>query len=314
MAKVMIIGACGQIGTELTLALEERYGRDQVVATDLREPSSLLSDSTFELLDVLNTDQLSTLIRKHKVEQIYHLAALLSAKGEQDPIHTWRLNAEGTLGVLEVARNSKLKRVFFPSSIAVFGPNAPQQQTPQQCYLNPSTMYGITKLTGEQLCSYYRSKYSLDVRSLRYPGLISGRQTPGGGTTDYAVDIFRACVEDNTFNCYLRADTRLPMMYIEDAISGTIQLMEAPFEWLSVRDSYNFSALSFSAEELTEAIRVYYPNFKIHYTPDHRQQIAASWPESIDDSTARNDWLWRPKYELAQLVEAMLSKISEEVQ
>ena len=313
MAKVMIIGACGQIGTELTIALKARYGRDQVVATDLRKPSLVLSDSVFEILDVQDKKQLSSLVRKHKTEQIYHLAALLSAKGEEDPIHTWRLNAEGTIGVLEVARTNSLKQVFFPSSIAVFGPNAPQKQTPQKCYLNPTTMYGITKLVGEQLCAYYRTKYDLDVRSLRYPGLISSRQAPGGGTTDYAVDIFRACVQGSAFKCYLSANTRLPMMYIKDAISGTIQLMEANVEQLSVKDSYNFSAISFSVEELVEAIRLYYPRFEIQYIPDHRQQIAASWPESIDDSTARNDWHWQPKYDLSQLVKAMLSEVSEEV-
>ena len=311
MAKVLIIGASGQIGTELTLALQARYGHEEVITADLRQPSSLLEGSIFEPLDVLNKEKLSSLVRKYKVQQLYHLAALLSAKGEKDPIHTWKLNAEGTLGVLEVARASALQQVFFPSSIAVFGSSSPRKNTPQQCYLNPSSMYGLTKMVGEQLCAYYRSKYALDVRSLRYPGLVGGRQSPGGGTTDYAVSIFKACIQKSVFSCYLRADTRLPMMHIQDAISGTIQLMEAPFERLSVEDSYNFSAMSFSPAELLEAIRVHYPDFEVRYAPDHRQQIAESWPESIDDSAARRDWYWRPQYDLPQLVEAVLDEVSK---
>ena len=310
MKRILIIGACGQIGTELTLALRAQLSTEEVIAADIRSPSALIAEGPFEKLDAEDTSLLRKLIKKYEIDTIYHLAALLSAKGEQNPTYTWQLNVNTMLHVLEIVREMKLGQLFFPSSIAVFGPSAPKVQAPQQCYMNPSTIYGISKVAGEQLCAYYRYKYRVDVRSLRYPGLISAKQAPGGGTTDYAVEMFKASISEQSYSCYLEADTRLPMMYIEDAISGTIQLMQAAASRISVQDSYNFAALSFSPQELSEAIQIYKPDFRVNYRPDYREDIAKSWPQSIDDSAACRDWNWKPSYDLAQLVKSMLSTLS----
>ncbi len=311
MERTLIIGACGQLGTELTTALQKRYGCDNVIATDIRQPHAAVQQGPFETLDAQNPQDIYACIKKYDISTLYHLAALLSAKGEQNPLHTWSLNAEGTLQILEIARHTKLKRIFFPSSIAVFGPNSPKKQVPQQSYMDPTTMYGITKRAGEQLCAYYHTKYNMDVRSLRYPGLISALSPPGGGTTDYAVDMFVDCIQKGSYECYLTANTQLPMMHITDAINGTIKLMEADRKSLSVRDSYNFAALSFSPATLAAAIRAHFPDFKVHYTPDNRQQIAQTWPHSIDDSQARADWQWKHTYDLPKLVKTMISAIQK---
>ena len=303
--KILIIGALGQIGTELTLALRAKHGAEEVVAVDIRAPHALISDGPYEQIDVRDTDLLQKLIKRYNVGTLYHLAALLSASGEQNPMHTWQLNVDTVLNVLELAVALKLEQVFFPSSIAVFGPSAPKEQTPQQCYLDPTTIYGVTKVAAEQLCAYYRGKYKVDLRSLRYPGLISTKQSPSGGTTDYAGDMFKAALLQQSYACYLSADTRLPMMYMEDAILGTIQLMEADVGSISVRDSYNFAAFSCTPAELADAIRVQIPGFEVRYKPDFRQNIANSWPQCIDDQVAARDWNWKPAYTLEQMVNNM---------
>ena len=309
---LLVIGACGQIGLELTTALRRVYGSRQVIAADLKAPSAaLLAEGPYEQLDALNRCALSALIARHDVTQVYLLAALLSATGEQHPEKAWQLNTQSLLHVLDIAREKRLARVFFPSSIAVFGPDAPRRGCPQQTPLSPSTVYGISKMAGESWCSYYRQKFGVDVRSLRYPGLISHRTLPGGGTTDYAIDIFHEALLHGSYTCYLGADSHLPMMYMPDAIRATIQLMQTPVSRLSVTTSYNLSAMSFSPHELARAIEGYIPGFTIRYELDYRQAIADSWPQSIDDSVARGDWDWEYEYGLSATVRDMLLHLAK---
>lgn len=303
--NILVIGSQGQIGTVLTEALREYYTNNQVVASDINIPSTAVK-GPFEQLDILDGNALHHLVKKHNITQIYNLAALLSAKGEQNPRQTWNVNMNGLFNVLEIARQERLDRVYFPSSIAVFGGQTPRKATPQFTVLQPETMYGITKEVGEHLSQYYYKKFGVDVRSLRYPGLIGHQSLPGGGTTDYAVDIFHKAVAGETFECFLECDTTLPMMYMPDAIRATLELMEAPVEKLSMHYGYNVRAMSFSPEELAKEIQKHIPNFEITYQPDYRQQIAESWVESMDDSYARNDWGWQEEYDMAAMVKDML--------
>lgn len=309
--KILIIGAFGQIGTELTLALRNIYGEANVIVSDIRKPiGQAFVDDYFEELNVLDATKMAQLIDKHQITQIYHLAAVLSASGEQDPLFAWQINMDGTLNVLEVAREKQIHKVYFPSSIAVFGKDTPRQNTPQHTLMNPSTVYGISKLTGEKWCEYYFHKFGMDVRSLRYPGIISYKTPPGGGTTDYAVDIFYKAIEGKKFECFLNENTYLPMMYMPDAIKATLDLMHAESNKINIRTSYNLGAMSFSPKEITQAIRQHLPEFKISYKPDFRQQIADSWPQSIDDSIARKDWHWKPDYDLALMTKDMIENLS----
>lgn len=309
--NILVIGSQGQIGTVLTEALRERYSIHQVIASDINPPKQA-PQGPFEQLDILDGEALHQLVKKHHITQIYHLAALLSAKGEQNPRQTWNVNMNGLFNVLEVARQEKLDKVYFPSSIAVFGGQTPKKATPQFTVLQPETMYGITKEVGEHLAQYYYKKFGVDVRSLRYPGLISYQSLPGGGTTDYAVDIFHKAVAGETFECFLERDTMLPMMYMPDAIRATLELMEAPVEQLSMHYGYNVRAMSFSPEQLAQEIQKHLPDFEIVYQPDYRQQIADSWVESMDDSYARNDWGWQEEYDLPAMVEDMLLHLKKQ--
>ena len=302
--RILVIGANGQLGSVLIPALRLKYGREHVVASDLFRDEK--TRGTFELLDATKFEQLRQVVTKHEISQIYHLAAILSAKGESDPLRTWDINMKALLNVLEVARQERIQRVFYPSSIAVFGPGLPMKTGAQTSLLNPSTVYGMSKAAGENWCQYYFNKYGLDVRSLRYPGVIGYQSLPGGGTTDYAVDIFLKALAGETFDCFLAADTLLPMIYMDDAIRATIELMEAPSDKISVRTSYNLSGLSFTPAELTSEIRTFLPDFQINYKPDFRQQIADSWPGYIEDSYAREDWGWKPHYNLHGLTERMI--------
>lgn len=305
--KILVIGACGQIGSELTQALREQYGNDQVIAGDrLSAESNTGPGRPYVQLDVLDKDHLSRLVKEEGVTQIYHLAAVLSATGEKNPQLAWQINMQGLLNVLDIGVEARLEKVFWPSSIAVFGPDSPKKDCPQQTVTEPTTVYGISKCAGEYWCNYYHQKYGLDVRSLRFPGLISYLAAPGGGTTDYAVDIFHQVVEHAEYTCYLEADTPLPMMYMNDAIRATLELMDAHPDQLTVRTSYNLAGLSFTPAEIAEAIRKRIPEFRISYAPDFRQQIAESWPGSIDDRTARQDWGWKPRFDLETMVHEML--------
>lgn len=309
---LLVIGACGQIGVELTAALRREYGDQHVIAADLKAPpAGLPEEGPYEQLDVLNRCALSALIARHDVTQVVLLAALLSATGEQHPERAWHLNTQSLLNILDIAREKRLAKVFFPSSIAVFGPDAPRRACPQHAPLSPSTVYGISKMAGESWCRYYWQKYGVDVRSIRYPGLISHQAMPGGGTTDYAVDIFQHALGDGHYCCYLRPDTVLPMMYMPDAIRATMELMAAPAAALSVRTSYNLSAMSFSPMELARAIEQYVPGFSQKFEPDYRQAIADSWPASIDDSAARKDWQWEYEYGLSATVRDMLLHLAK---
>lgn len=309
---MLITGACGQIGSELTLALREKYRHSQVIATDLREPTEDLKDSgPFEQLDVMDEARLNQLIEQYKVTQVYHLAAMLSATAEKHPLKAWALNMDSILYVLEAAARHKLHKVFWPSSIAAFGPNSPKAKTPQHTVMDPTSVYGISKLAGEGWCNYYFQKKGVDVRSVRYPGLISYKTPPGGGTTDYAIDIFIQAVQSGSYTSFLEADAALPMMYMPDAIRGTLELMEAPAEKLTVRTSYNLAGLTFTPAELANAIQEHMPDFTIEYKPDYRQAIAASWPNSIDDSVAQADWGWAPEFDLSAMTQDMLKNIEQ---
>ncbi|WP_224489557.1 NAD-dependent epimerase/dehydratase family protein [Robertkochia flava] len=309
MEKILVTGAGGQLGTELTEALAGRYGTSAIIASDINEKAASRFDCTFEVLNVLDKDKMAALIDKHEVTQVYHLAAILSAAGEKNPLFTWDLNMKSLLNVLELAREKNLNKIYWPSSIAVFGPHTRAVDTPQYCVMDPTTVYGISKLAGERWCEYYNKIYGVDVRSLRYPGLISYKAAPGGGTTDYAVEIYHSALKGETFNCFLKADTHLPMMYMPDAIKATIDLMEAPAESISVRSSYNVGALSFTPEEIYNSIKKFHPDFKIAYSPDFRQNIAASWPDSIDDSVAREDWNWKPEFDLDAMTKDILENL-----
>jgi nucleoside-diphosphate-sugar epimerase len=306
--KILVIGALGQIGQALTTALRAKYGNNQVIATDLRQPDHG-SNGPFEVLNVLDRQALFHLIVDKQVSVVYNLAAILSAKGEQDPIQAWEINMNGLLNTLEAGRELKLKRIFWPSSIAVFGKNTPRELTPQLTVTDPETIYGISKLAGERWCAYYHQRYGLDVRSLRYPGLISYEALPGGGTTDYAVAIFHEAIKHAAYTCYLRHDTPLPMMYMPDAIRATLELMEAPASAIRYRDSYNLQGMTFTPEELATAIRVHIPQLEMTYSPDFRQAIADSWPSNIDDQASRSDWGWKPAYGLAEMAAEMITQL-----
>lgn len=306
---ILVIGACGQIGSELTMALRKIY--KNVIGADLKEPGAEVKESgIFLRLDVLNKTGLYETIKKYNVTQVYHLAAILSATGEKNPELAWRVNMKGLRQVLDACVDLGVKKLFWPSTIAVFGPTTPRQNTPQWTVMEPNTIYGISKQAGERWCDYYFQKKNLDVRSVRYPGLISYKTPGGGGTTDYAIDIYFEAKKNNQYRCFLAQHTRLPMMYMPDAIRGTIELMESPGEKVKVRSSYNISAISFTPEEQAAAIQKVIPGFKISYAPDFRQQIAESWPESIDDSVARNDWGWNHEFDLDGMTADMLQHIS----
>ncbi|MEO6167766.1 MAG: NAD-dependent epimerase/dehydratase family protein [Chitinophagales bacterium] len=305
---VLVIGACGQIGSELTMALRKMY--KNVIAADLKEPSAEVRDSgLFLRLDVLNKSSLYEAVKKHEVTQIYHLAAILSATGEKNPELAWRVNMKGLRQVLDACIDLGVKKLFWPSTIAVFGPTTPRQNTPQWTVMEPNTIYGISKQAGERWCDYYFQKRNLDVRSVRYPGLISYKTPGGGGTTDYAIDIYFEAKKNNHYTCFLAEHTRLPMMYMPDAIRGTIEVMEAPAEKVKVRSSYNISAISFTPEEQATSIKKVLADFKIDYAPDFRQKIAESWPESINDEVARTDWGWKPEYDLDGMTKDMLANV-----
>lgn len=309
----MVIGASGQIGVELTLALRKIYGNNNVVASDLREENDLLKGTgPYVSLDVMNKEMLHVQVIRQNITQIYLLAAILSATGEKNPNLAWSLNMQSLLNVLDIAREEKLFKVFWPSSIAVFGPTSPRVNCPQQTIIEPITVYGISKYAGEFWCNYYNHRYGLDVRSIRYPGLISYKSAPGGGTTDYAVEIFHDALEEKKYECFLTEDTYLPMMYMPDAIKATIELMEAPAASISVRHSYNISGMSFSPKEIATAIKKHIPAFEISYKPDYRQQIADSWPQSIDDSVARKDWGWNEDFNLEKMTADMFANLTNE--
>ena len=308
--KILVIGASGQIGVELTLALRKIYGNANVIASDLREENSLLKGTgPYVSLDVMNKEMLHVQVIRQNITQIYLLAAILSATGEKNPNLAWSLNMQSLLNVLDIAKEEKLQKVYWPSSIAVFGPTSPKQNCPQQTIIEPSTVYGISKYAGEFWCNYYFHRYGLDVRSIRYPGLISYKSEPGGGTTDYAVEIFHEALEEKKYECFLQEDTYLPMMYMPDAIKATIELMEAPVSKIKVRTSYNISGMSFSPKEIAAQIKKHIPEFEMSYKPDYRQQIANSWPQSIDDSVARNDWGWKEEYNLEKMTADMFSNL-----
>jgi nucleoside-diphosphate-sugar epimerase len=308
--KILVIGASGQIGVELTLALRKMYGNANVVASDLREENELLKGSgPYVSLDVMNKEMLHVQVIRQNITQIYLLAAMLSATGEKNPNLAWNLNMQGLLNVLDIAREEKLHKVYWPSSIAVFGPTSPKINCPQKTIIEPITVYGISKYAGEFWCNYYHQRFGVDVRSLRYPGLISYKSAPGGGTTDYAVEIFYEALESKKYECFLKENTYLPMMYMPDAINATIQLMESPAEKISVHTSYNLSAISFSPKEIAAAIQKHIPGFDIVYKPDYRQNIADSWPQSIDDSVARNDWGWKHEYDLERMTADMIENL-----
>jgi len=311
MNKTLVIGASGQIGTELTLALRQQFGGEAIIAADLKREADLLKGTgAFLPLDIMDKEILRVQVRRHEVKTIYLLVAMLSAAGEKNPMLAWHLNMQSLINTLEVAREEGVEKVFWPSSIAVFGMDAPKENCPQDAYAAPSTVYGISKLSGEQWCHYYYHRYGVDVRSIRYPGLISYKTLPGGGTTDYAIEIFHSAIRGETYNCFLRADKRLPMMYMDDAVRATIELMEAPESRISVRTSYNLAGISFTPAEIAREIKALVPGFKIEYDPDFRQAIADSWPESIDDSVARNDWGWKPSFDLKAMTREMLHFIS----
>ncbi len=308
--KILVIGACGQIGVELTLALRKIYGNTNVVASDLREENDLLKGTgPYVSMDVMNKEMLHVQVIRQNITQIYLLAAILSATGEKNPNLAWSLNMQSLLNVLDIAKEEKLSKVYWPSSIAVFGPTSPKENCPQQTIIEPITVYGISKYAGEFWCNYYHQRWGLDVRSLRYPGLISYKSAPGGGTTDYAVEIFHEALEEKRYECFLQEDTYLPMMYMPDAIKATIELMEAPAEKIKIRTSYNISGMSFSPKEIAAEVKMHIPDFSISYTPDYRQQIANSWPQSIDDKEARNDWGWKEDYNLTRMTKDMFENL-----
>jgi nucleoside-diphosphate-sugar epimerase len=310
MKKIIVTGATGQIGSELVLELRKKYGLENVIAVGhSKNAPAELADGPFEIADVTDKIAFANLVKKYNPDTIFHLVGILSAKGENNPELAWNVNMGGLKNVLDVALENNIKQIFWPSSIAAFGPTTPLENTPQHTVLEPTTMYGVTKVAGELLCQYYNKKYGLDIRSLRYPGLISYKTAPGGGTTDYAVAIYFEAVANKKYECFVSKETILPMMYMDDAIRATVELMEAPVENIKVRTSYNLTAISFSAEELAENIKKYIPEFVCSYNPDFRQKIADSWPKSIDDSSAREDWGWKHTFGLDEISKDMLKNI-----
>ncbi|MGO3182428.1 MAG: NAD-dependent epimerase/dehydratase family protein [Aequorivita sp.] len=310
--RILIIGACGQIGTELTLYLREKFGNHKVIASDIREGEEHLMESgPFEVLDAMDYDAIEEVVIRYEITDVYLMAAMLSATAEKFPMKGWNLNMDSLFNVLKLAKEKKIEKLFWPSSIAVFGPTTPKTGTPQRTVMEPSTVYGISKQTGERWCEYYFNRYGVDVRSIRYPGLISYKTLPGGGTTDYAVDIYHKALKHKNYVCFLNAETTLPMMFMDDAIRATVGIMEAERDDVKVRSSYNLSGMSFDPEEITASIKKHIPEFKISYEPDFRQPIADSWPQSIDDSEARKDWGWESKISLDEMTEIMLTNLKD---
>jgi nucleoside-diphosphate-sugar epimerase len=310
--KILIIGACGQIGTELTQQLRKLYGTENVIASDIRKLNNeVVNDGIFEVLNALDFNQIEHIIEKYQVEEVYLMAALLSATAEKNPAFAWDLNMNSLFHVLNLAKARKIKKIFWPSSIAVFGPTTPRENTPQFTIMEPTTVYGISKQSGERWCEYYHNIFGVDVRSVRYPGLISWSTPPGGGTTDYAVDIYHKALSDGKFECFLSEETRLPMMYMDDAIRATIEIMQVPAEKIKIRSSYNLSGVSFTPKEIAQEIKKHIPDFTISYKPDFRQKIADSWPGSIDDSSARTDWGWKHNFDMDLMTVEMLENLQK---
>jgi nucleoside-diphosphate-sugar epimerase len=311
MVRRLVIGAAGQLGIELVLRMQKEFGVESVDISDIRVPENdAAMRSKFLHLDATDEGALSKILEEGQYDEVYHLAAMLSATGEKKPLAAWDLNMQSLLNVLEAAKEGLIKRLFWPSSIAVFGPSTPKNRVPQDAPLDPTTVYGISKQAGEFWCRYYHEKYGVDVRSVRYPGLIGHRSVPGGGTTDYAVDIYHFAAKDEPYTCFLKADQALPMMYMDDAVRGTLELMGAPKSKITVRTSYNLGAMSFTPSEVGESIRQQRPQFELRYAPDQRQAIAASWPSSIDDSAANRDWGWQPRITIDDMTSLMLDAIS----
>ena len=314
-SKILIIGACGQIGTELTTKLREIHGADNVIASDINTRKlELVNSGPFEIIDAKNFNAIKDCCKNHNIDTIYLMAALLSATGEKYPMEAWDLNMNSLFHILNLAKGGTIKKIFWPSSIAVFGPTTPRENTPQHTICEPTTVYGITKQVGERWCEYYHNKYDVDVRSIRYPGIISHKAMPGGGTTDYAVEIYHEALKKGKYECFLSENTNLPMMFMDDAIKATIDLMSAPPENLSIRSSYNLAAISFSPKNIFESIKKQLPEFSITYKPDFRQTIADSWPSSIDDSVARKDWNWQESYNLEAMTIEMLTQLKKKYQ
>jgi nucleoside-diphosphate-sugar epimerase len=310
--KILIIGACGQIGTELTQKLRGIYGVENVIASDIRKLNiDVVNSGPFEVINALDFNQIQHLVEIHEIEEVYLMAALLSATAEKNPAFAWDLNMNSLFHVLNLAKAGKIKKIFWPSSIAVFGPTTPRENTPQYTIMEPSTVYGISKQSGERWCEYYHNTYGVDVRSIRYPGLISWSSPPGGGTTDYAVDIFHKAISKKKYDCFLSSETKMPMMYMDDAIAATIKIMQSPKEKIKIRSSYNLAAMSFTPTEIAEEIKKYIPEFTITYHPDFRQKIADSWPASIDDSAAREDWNWSHQFDISSMTKDMLDHLKK---
>lgn len=313
-SNILVIGAAGQIGTELTLKLREVYGADRVIATDITDsPPEALLAGPFEKLNILDKERLFEVVSQNNVEEIYLLAALLSATAEQNPALGWDLNMNGLSNVLDLSKDGRIKRIFWPSSIAVFGPNTPKINTPQRTIMEPTTVYGITKVAGESWCEYYHKRYGVDIRSVRFPGIVGYKSAPGGGTTDYAVHIFHEAIKNGHYDCFLSENAELPMMYMPDAIKSILEIMDTPEENISLRTSYNISGVSFTPKTLAEAIRKEIPDFTVSYHPDYRDLIAKSWPSTLDDRLARKDWGWKPDFGLEDLVNDMLVNLREVV-
>lgn len=308
---ILIIGACGQIGTELTYALREKYGSSNVIASDIREGSeSIMESGPFEILDATDYDALEEVIAYYEISEVYLMAAMLSATAEKFPMRAWNLNMNSLFNVLNLAKEKKIDKIFWPSSIAVFGPNTPKENTPQNTIMEPSTVYGISKQSGERWCEYYHNKFGVDVRSIRYPGLISWKTMPGGGTTDYAVEIYHKALSDGSYSCFLKENTSLPMMFMDDAIRATLELMYTDAKRIKIRSSYNLSGMSFTPKEMAKSIQNHVPKFSISYAPDFRQNIADSWPSSIDDTDAQTDWNWKAEFDLEETTKTMLENLS----
>lgn len=310
--KILIIGACGQIGTELTQKLRSIYGTNNVIASDIRKLNTdVVTSGPFEVVNALDFNQIEHIVEQHNIEEVYLMAALLSATAEKNPAFAWDLNMNSLFHVLNLAKAKKIKKIFWPSSIAVFGPTTPRENTPQYTIMEPSTVYGISKQSGERWCEYYHNIFGVDVRSIRYPGLISWSTAPGGGTTDYAVDIYHKALSDKKYECFLASETKMPMMYMDDAIRATVAIMQAPEEKIKIRSSYNLAAMSFTPTEIAAEIKKHIPDFEITYKPDFRQKIADSWPASIDDSSAREDWGWAHEFDLQRMTTDMLEHLQQ---
>jgi nucleoside-diphosphate-sugar epimerase len=313
MERILVTGALGQLGTELVTELQKMHGLENIIATDIHPPLNNDFKGIYTTLDILDKTSLTQITNKYHITQIYHLAAILSANAEKSPQMAWKINMDGLMNVLELAREESIRRIYWPSSIAVFGPDSPKDNTPQETVMNPNTIYGVTKVAGEKLCAYYNQKHGLDIRSLRYPGLIGHKSLPGGGTTDYAVEIYHEAIKNSHFTCPLSEEAMLPMMFMPDAVRATVELMQAERNKLTVETSYNLAGMSFTPEEIAENIRAYIPDFQIAYKPDFRQKIAMSWPNSIDDSAAQKDWKWKVAYNLKRMTDEMICHISEQL-